>query len=71
MWLKYLSFLIINNSNTIELIVHTSCHCVLDLLCVKLVKTYQFNILSFKACEQCLYRERNNQYYHTYILLAK
>ena len=29
------------NSNTIELTVHTSCYCVLDLLCVKTYKTPQ------------------------------
>ena len=29
------------NSNTIELTVHTSCYCFLDLLCVKIVSIYK------------------------------
>ena len=45
--------------NTIELKVHTSCYCVLDLLCVNLIvriKNYLFTVpvLPVKYCKQSL-----------------
>ena len=35
-----------NNGNTIELAVHTSCYCILDLLCVKIKGHQSFDSVS-------------------------
>ena len=63
--LSWLGSLIKVNSNTIELIVHTSCYCALDLLCVIIIFQSLTNYCDIsrkckkdKVFEQC-YRDLN------------
>ena len=59
------------NSNTIELTVHTSCYCVLDLLCVNCSNLFPCLCPYFSVCIAFKYKNSKTYLLNTNQFLAK